>query len=253
MNSIGVIPARFASTRFPGKPLCMIAGKSMIRRVYEQAKKCPTLSRVVVATDSERIRDHVDGFGGEVVMTSVHHKSGTERCAEVCRYLNASGNTQGPLIDIVINIQGDEPFIHPEQINSVANAFSDPDVQVCTLVRAIDQPADILDPNVVKVVFDLFGKALYFSRSPIPHAREEKPENWLKQRGFFSHIGIYGFREATLMKLIALPESSLETRESLEQLRWLQHGIPIHVRETEQRTRSIDTPEDLQKIVNNLT
>lgn len=251
MNVIGIIPARYASTRFPGKPLAMIDGKSMIRRVYEQCIKCTGLSRVVVATDNEAILAHVHDFGGEGIMTSGHHPSGTDRCQEGVEKLYFSQDLSGP--EAVINIQGDEPFIEPAQISEVIRAFHDPMVMITTLARKISSSADLSDPNVVKVVFDARHQALYFSRSPIPYLRNIPVGNWLQHGTFFRHVGIYGYRTEVLRKLVKLPPTPLEKAESLEQLRWLEAGVPITVGETAYDSVSIDTPQDLLKITNTKT
>lgn len=250
MQAIGVIPARYASTRFPGKPLVRIGDKTMIERVYRQAEKASLLSEVWVATDDERIFDHVKSFGGKVQMTSNLHASGTDRCAEVARHLPNAG--------IFINIQGDEPFIVPAQIDKVVQlllhyeAFS-----IGTLVKRIEKPEELFNPNVVKAVFSEQGKALYFSRSTIPYLRGVAEADWMAYGVFYKHIGLYGYRRETLLQLADLPSGKLERTESLEQLRWLEHGYAIGIAETELETAGIDTPEDLEKslawIQNHLT
>lgn len=247
MRSLGIIPARYESTRFPGKTLIVIDGKSMIQRVFEQACKCKDLSKVVVATDHQSILNHVREFGGDVILTATSHRTGTERCAEAFAALQARGEED---FDVVVNIQGDEPFIFPEQISEVVSCFSDPAVAIATLARRIRNPEDVTNPNVVKVVFDENLRVLYFSRAAIPHVREGSiPE---KERGalFYEHVGIYGFRQQVLRDVVKLPESALEKAEALEQLRWLQHGMEIFVRETDYPSISIDVPEDLLKITN---
>jgi 3-deoxy-manno-octulosonate cytidylyltransferase (CMP-KDO synthetase) len=248
MKALGIIPARYASTRFPGKPLAMIDGRSMIRRVYEQCVQCPDLSRVIVATDSREILHHVKNFGGETVLTSANHRSGTERCAEVLEKLGRGKGAVKP--EAIINIQGDEPFIDPRQISQVVIAFRDPNTAIATLAKRITSPKEIRDPNVVKVVFSGNGAALYFSRSPIPFLRNHPVKEWLRQGIFYKHVGIYGYRPEVLGKLVTLPVSSLESAESLEQLRWLEAGFSITVRETEYETVAVDTPSDLLKITN---
>lgn len=248
MKALGIIPARFASTRFPGKPLADIDGKSMIRRVYEQCVQCTDLSRVIVATDSKEIFSHVRKFGGEVMMTGEQHRSGTERCAEVVEKLRRSGVTLRP--DAVINIQGDEPFIDPRQISQVAMTFRESRTAVGTLAKRITTLRELKDPNVVKVVFATDGTALYFSRSPIPFLRGHTQKEWLKHGTFYKHVGIYGYRPEILRELVRLPVSHLETAESLEQLRWMDAGFPITVAETEYETTAVDTPADLLKITN---
>jgi 3-deoxy-manno-octulosonate cytidylyltransferase (CMP-KDO synthetase) len=243
MELLGIIPARYGSTRFPGKPLAVIDGRSMIRRVWEQAGKCTSLKRLVVATDHELIARHVEEFGGEVVMTATTHRSGTERCAEVLDNL-------GVPFDAVVNIQGDEPYIDPEQIELVAGCFRDPSVEIATLVKRITTVEEIENPNVVKVVVDRSLRALYFSRATVPYIRNREAVTPLQRTRFYKHIGIYGYRSGTLKKLVALPESMLEKAESLEQLRWLEHGFTIRVQETDIETLAIDTPADLLKITN---
>jgi len=240
MLILGIIPARYASTRFPGKPLVEIAGKSMIQRVYEQSKKCALLNDVIVATDDERIYHHVKGFGGKVAMTSAEHQSGTDRCAEV--------SAKHPEYDIIINIQGDEPYINPEQISKVALCFDAPDAQIATLVKKIQNEQELFNPNSPKVILNKNSEAIYFSRSPLPHIRGQKEENWLQHFNYFKHIGIYGYRADVLQQITKLPISSLEKAESLEQLRWIENGYRIKVAETELETYAIDTPEDLERL-----
>ncbi|RYY31897.1 MAG: 3-deoxy-manno-octulosonate cytidylyltransferase [Sphingobacteriaceae bacterium] len=243
MKIIGIIPARYASSRFPGKPLVDIGGKSMIQRVYEQAKKCPSLAKVVVATDDARIFDHVTAFGGEAVITGEHHQSGTDRCAEV-----ASAH---PEFDVVINIQGDEPYIDPAQITKLADCFADSNTQIATLIKQIKTPEELVNSNSPKVVVNLLSEAIYFSRSPLPHLRGEEVANWLEHHIYYKHIGIYGYRADVLQQITLLPVSSLETAEKLEQLRWIENGYRIKVAETEFETHAIDTPEDLQLLLKN--
>jgi 3-deoxy-manno-octulosonate cytidylyltransferase (CMP-KDO synthetase) len=247
MKIIGIIPARYASTRFPGKPLAMIDGKSMIQRVYEQALKCSELSSVMIATDSDVIEKHVRTFKGNVVMTSVHHNTGTERCNEVLEKLGPDRNDPNT---VIVNIQGDEPFIDPRQISGLTEAFSDHDIQIATLVKRIESDDELNNTNVVKVIFDKNFKAIYFSRFSIPFYRGLNREVWLKERAYFKHIGIYAYRSATLKEIVNLPVSPLEKAESLEQLRWIENGYPIHVRETKFDSFAIDTPADLLKITN---
>ncbi|WDF54086.1 3-deoxy-manno-octulosonate cytidylyltransferase [Mucilaginibacter sp. KACC 22063] len=240
MTILGIIPARFASTRFPGKPLVDIAGKSMIRRVYEQAKKCSSIAEVVVATDDERIYEHVLGFGGKVVMTSDEHQSGTDRCAEVA--------LKHPEYDVIINIQGDEPYIDPEQLTKVAACFTDETTQIATLIKKINTADELLNVNSPKVIINRFAEAIYFSRSPLPHIRGQEQADWLKHYTYFKHIGVYAYRSDILQEITKLPISSLEKAESLEQLRWIENGYRIKVAETELETHAIDTPEDLKKL-----
>ncbi len=241
MKIIGIIPARYASTRFPGKPLVDIAGKSMIQRVYEQATKSKVLSKVVVATDDARIYDHVKNFGGAVVMTDSAHQSGTDRCAEVIA-------KEDELWDVAINIQGDEPFIYPEQIDSVADCFTDDTIQIATLVKEIKNQHELLNVNMPKVIFNNRKQAIYFSRSPIPYNRNLPVEEWLKNYTYYKHIGIYAYRTAVLKQLTKLPISGLEKTEALEQLRWIENGYSINVEVTNYESTAVDTPEDLLKL-----
>jgi 3-deoxy-manno-octulosonate cytidylyltransferase (CMP-KDO synthetase) len=234
MNIAGIIPARYASSRFPGKPLVMIKGKSMIQRVYEQTLKCKALKTVIVATDDKRIFEHVKGFGGIVVMTSSKHKSGTERCAEVALKLKN--------ISAVINIQGDEPFLKPEQISAVAKMLKSKNCNIATLAKKISTESEITNSNVVKVVIAKNQEALYFSRSEVPYNRSKSNVT------YFKHIGIYGFKSLVLKQITGLKPSNLEKAEMLEQLRWLENGYKIKVSLTNQETIAIDTPEDLSKI-----
>ncbi|WP_316751285.1 3-deoxy-manno-octulosonate cytidylyltransferase [Pedobacter gandavensis] len=241
MKVLGVIPARFASTRFPGKPLVDIQGKSMIRRVYEQAQKAKGLHKVVVATDDERIAEELRSFGGEYIMTGIDHQSGTDRCAEVARQL--------PGFDVLINIQGDEPFINPAQIDLLVSCFTDPEVQLATLIKQIHTQAELFNHNLPKVVLNARQEAVYFSRQTIPYLRNTEKENWLEAHLFYKHIGIYGYTASVLQEITQLPPSSLEIAESLEQLRWVENGYAIQTRVTDIETIAIDTPEDLKKIL----
>ena len=241
MKILGIIPARYGSTRFPGKPLVDIDGKTMIQRVYEQAKQTTLLSDVVVATDDELIFNEVNRFNGKVVMTSNVHQSGTDRCAEVINKLTES-------YDVIINIQGDEPFIDPKQITQLCNCFLDEKTQIATLIKKIDNPTELFNENKVKVTFGANHFAIYFSRNAIPFFRGEERENWLNKHDYYKHIGIYGYKTEILIKITALKPSSLELTEGLEQLRWLENGFNIKVAETELEAISIDTPEDLKKI-----
>lgn len=233
---IGIIPARFGSTRFPGKPLVVIDGKTMIQRVYEQCSKAKSLASVIVATDDERIAEHVRSFNGQVMLTASHHQSGTDRCAEVVKEYAGK-------CDAVINIQGDEPFINPLQIDALGEAFTNGETQLVTMKKKLVTEADIQNPNVVKVTCDANGKALYFSRSAIPYRRN--PEASIV---YYKHIGIYGYRKQTLLNITKLPLSSLESAENLEQLRWLENGYPITVVETDIENIAIDTPDDLARV-----
>jgi 3-deoxy-manno-octulosonate cytidylyltransferase (CMP-KDO synthetase) len=245
-NIIGIIPARFASSRFPGKPLIDIAGKTMIQRVYEQVKKCETLTDAIVATDDDRIYEVVKGFGGKVCMTASGHPSGTDRCAEVA-------DTLGLEADAVINIQGDEPFIDPKQIELVCMCFDDERTQLATLIKKITSTDILLSPNSPKVIVDSEQFAIYFSRHPIPYVRGVEQKAWLDHNTFFQHIGIYGYRLDVLKKITKLAPSSLEKAESLEQLRWVEHGFKIKTAITSGDTIAIDTPEDLAKVLETLT
>jgi 3-deoxy-manno-octulosonate cytidylyltransferase (CMP-KDO synthetase) len=247
MKITGFIPSRYGSTRFPGKPLVMIDGKSMIQRVYEQALKCPELSSVIIATDSDVIEKHVRSFNGNVVMTSEKHNSGTERCNEVVEKL---GLDQEDPDNVIINIQGDEPFIDPGQITELASLFADKAVKLGTLARKIDSSEELGNPNVVKVIFDKNSKAIYFSRFPVPYFSKTEKEQWIEKRDYYKHVGIYGYRCATLREISRLPQSSLEKAESLEQLRWIENGYAVYVKETEYESIAVDVPEDLLKITN---
>lgn len=239
---IGIIPARFASTRFPGKPLVNIAGKTMIERVYSQAKKSGSLSDVIVATDDSRIVNAVENFGGKVCLTSPHHPSGTDRCAEVFSQMNL-------ICDAVINIQGDEPFINPAQIDLLCTCFDDPKTDLATLIKKIESSEVLFNPNSPKVIIDQDQFAIYFSRFPIPFIRGIEEPLWLTRHTFFQHIGIYGYRASILKDITQLPPSVLEKAESLEQLRWLENGYKIKTAITPFDTKAIDTPEDLVKVI----
>ena len=239
MKTIGIIPARYASTRFPGKPLEMLGDKSVIQRVYEQAIKARRLDEVIVATDDQRIKDHVLAFEGQCMMTSVQHRSGTDRCAEVADKINDA--------DIVVNIQGDEPFIDPVQIDQTVEPIARrTNVDISTLARKITKQESLLNPNVVKVVISRKQRAMYFSRSTIPFLRGIPTEQWLEQGTFYQHIGLYAFRASVLKDLTLLSPSQYEQLESLEQLRWLEEDYGIFVSLTEKGTIGIDTPEDLE-------
>lgn len=241
LSFIGIIPARYASTRFPGKPLAMLGGITVIERVYRQVSKA--LDNVLVATDDERIANAVDGFGGQVVMTGHDHRSGTDRCREA--YLNHGGNE-----DVVINIQGDEPFIQPTQLEALMYCFDDPATDIATLVRPLANDttyAQLLNPNMAKVVLAKNRTAVYFSRSVIPHLRGVPAEEWAQHHQYYAHIGLYAYRAQVLDEITQLPPSSLELAESLEQLRWLENGYTIRVGETQANNIGIDTPEDLQR------
>lgn len=244
MKILGIIPARYASTRFPGKPLADINGKSMIVRVCEQVTNSGLLDNVLVATDDERILQHVRAAGFQALMTSPDHQSGTERCLEAL----ATWESMNPApVDAIINIQGDEPFIHPGQIREIITLLDTGKAAIATLAKQIRSMEELNDPNVVKIVFSEKMEALYFSRLPIPYMRviseQIKPFH-------YKHIGIYGFQSKTLKDICKLPSGKLETAESLEQLRWLEHGYRIKVGITQTESIAIDSPEDLLKITN---
>jgi 3-deoxy-manno-octulosonate cytidylyltransferase (CMP-KDO synthetase) len=243
LNILGIIPACYHSTRFPGKPLAVINERTMIVRVYEQALKCRDLGNVIVATDDERILEEVKKSGGKAMMTSTNHKSGTERCNEVISKLKIG-------YDAVINIQGDEPFLDPGQISEVATCFINPEVKIATLAMRINNREEIFNPNVVKVIFNKNSNAIYFSRLPIPFVRGKDPELWINETHYFKHVGIYGYRPSVLKEITILPESVLEKAESLEQLRWMENGHVIYVKETMFDSFAIDSPSDLLKITN---
>jgi len=243
-RTIGIIPARYGSTRFPGKPLAMINGKSMIQRVYEQAWKSKRLTEILVATDDERIATHVEGFGGKAMMTSPDHKNGTERCAEVINHMDDFN------YDVVVNIQGDEPFLNPDKIDELIACFQDPEVQIATLATKIENRLELDDSSSVKVIIDNKGNAIYFSRSIIPFIRDIETTNWVESYPFYKHIGIYAFRAETLIKIAKLVPAPLELAESLEQLRWMVNGFKIHVKLVTTKSVSIDKPDDLLKITN---
>lgn len=241
MKVIGVIPARYGSTRFPGKPLALIHGVSMIQRVYERAMQSGSLNRVVVATDDDRIRKHVSDFGGNAVMTDARHQTGTERCAEVLQLI-------GDHYDAVINIQGDEPFIHPNQIDSVVSCLENPLCAIATLVKKISDFSELDNVNTPKVVVAEDGRAMYFSRRAIPFVRDDLAQNFLSNGSFHKHIGIYGYKSDVLPRLAKLAPTKLEQAESLEQLRWLGHGYAIFTRLTEDDNHAVDVPDDILRI-----
>jgi 3-deoxy-manno-octulosonate cytidylyltransferase (CMP-KDO synthetase) len=242
LRFVAIIPARYASTRFPGKPLVDIGGKTMIQRVYDQVSK--VLDDVYVATDDQRIFDNVRSFGGKVIMTSDAHRSGTDRCYEAFTKLD-------DWFDVVINVQGDEPFIQPEQIEALKNCFADEETQIATLVKKIterDGVEVLFNPNSPKVVIDKQNNALYFSRSPIPYKRGSDEKNWMAEHDYYKHVGVYAYRSEVLSQIVQMPPSKLELAESLEQLRWLENGLKIKAGFTDVETVGIDTPEDLEKI-----
>jgi 3-deoxy-manno-octulosonate cytidylyltransferase (CMP-KDO synthetase) len=240
MKILAIIPARYASTRFPGKPLVEIKGKSMIQRVFEQSSAA--FEHVYVATDDERIVQHVRQFSPNVVFTRNDHKSGTDRCAEA---LDVISKQTGIAFDIVVNVQGDEPFIAPEQLKLLVSAFGKEDIKIATLIKVIENKSELFDPNKPKVVVDKNGKALLFSRSVIPFVRNYPQNDWLKHHTFYKHIGLYAYGSNVLRELTRLSTSTLELTESLEQLRWLENGYSIQTIITNTETVSIDTPDDL--------
>ncbi|KAA3650210.1 MAG: 3-deoxy-manno-octulosonate cytidylyltransferase [Bacteroidetes bacterium] len=242
MRTIGIIPARYESSRFPGKPLALINGKSMIQRVYEQAKKANSLHHVVVATDDKRIIDAVKAFDGEVVLTSKDHLSGTDRCLEAV-------NTVDYEFDVVVNIQGDEPYISPEQIDLILSCFSHENTEIATLIKLIEKEEELFDTNRPKVVVDDDDFAVYFSRQTIPHLRGINQKDWVEQFNFYKHIGMYAYRVQTLKEICQLKQSRLEIAEGLEQLRWIESGYKIRTAITEEESHSIDTPEDLENLL----
>ncbi len=239
MKFIGIIPARFASIRFPGKPLAILNGKPIIQHVYENAAK--GLDAVWVATDNNRIAQAVTNFGGQFVMTREDHQSGTDRCAEAAQLLSAKHD-----FDVVINIQGDEPFVRPEQIDALKSCFIDLETEIATLVNVIDSEEILFNPNRPKVVVGRNQNALIFSRQAIPHIRGVHKDQWLDQHEFYSHLGMYGYRKDVLQQITQLTPSKLELAESLEQLRWLENGFVIKVAKTRFESMGIDTPEDLE-------
>ena len=239
MKVVGIIPARYASTRFPGKPLALIKGKPMIQRVYEQALKSE-LDAVVIATDDARIADAVMDFGGRYVMTRPNHRSGTDRCREALDLLEDQ-------YDAVVNIQGDEPFIDPKQINQMITLIAQEDTQLASLAKRIGDEDELFSPNTVKVVMDEKGNALYFSRNPIPFMRNLDRKEWLEKGVFYKHIGIYAYKAETLRRIAEMQPTTLELSESLEQLRWLENGLRIRMGITQSENVSIDMPNDIEK------
>ena len=238
MKFIGIIPARYASTRFPGKPLAVLGGKTVIQRVYEQV--ATVLGEAYVATDDERIYQAVEAFGGRAVMTRSDHKSGTDRIEEAAEKI-------GTAADVIINVQGDEPFIQQSQLETVKALFDDPQVQIGTLGKPFESMEAVENPNSPKIVCDVRGYAMYFSRSVIPYVRGKEQASWLEHFPYLKHIGLYAYRREVLAEITKLSQSPLEVAESLEQLRWLQNGYRIKVGLTDVETVGIDTPEDLQR------
>lgn len=243
MQFLALIPARYASTRFPGKPLALIFGKPMIRHVWERVSA--VFGCCAVATDDPRIARAVERFGGRAVMTSAEHRSGTDRCREALDRMEAE---TGERFDAVVNVQGDEPFVAPEQLALLRDCFADPDTDIATLVKPFSAGEDIFNPNSPKVVLSASGHALYFSRSPIPYLRSEEKERWSAAHRFYKHIGLYAYRSEVLRRITALEPGELEKAESLEQLRWLEHGYRIKTAVTEGESHAVDTPEDLRRV-----
>ena len=244
MKILGVIPARFASSRFPGKPLIDLAGKSMIQRVYEGAKQCSLFTDLVVATDDDRILNHVLGFGGNALMTANTHLSGTDRCGEVIKHYSD--------FDVVVNIQGDEPLVKAEQLQQLIGVFENTEVQIATLGILAQSQQEVFNPNRIKIVLNAQNKAIYFSRNPIPFGAQKPEQEWMNSYSYIRHIGLYAYRSAILKELVDLQPSALEKQESLEQLRWLFHGYEIHVALTDIETPNIDSPEDVAAILDQL-
>lgn len=242
MKILGVIPARYASSRFPGKPLAMLGGKMVIEWVWERVSAMEQMAEAVVATDDERIKRAVEGFGGKAMMTSDKHRSGTDRCGEVLERLEEEGKRY----DVVVNIQGDEPFVEERQLKMLAGCFEDEETEIATLVKAIGSEEELWSKNNVKVVRRKDGSAMYFSRQAIPCVRGAEEKDWLSKQRYYKHIGIYAFRSEVLKRLVRLEQTELEKSESLEQLRWLENGYRIATRETEVENIGIDTPEDLE-------
>ena len=239
---VGIIPARYASTRFPGKPLIDIQGKKMLQRVYEQAAKSKYLNKVIVATDDERIFSHIKSFGGEVVMTAEHHPSGTDRCWDALQQLDAD-------FQYVINIQGDEPFIEPEQIDELAKQLADGTTELATQMIAVDNHEILFDKGEVKIVLNTNNEALYFSRMVIPFIKGVDEKEWHQHHKYYRHVGMYAYRKDVLEKITRLPVSILEKAESLEQLRWVENGFKIKCVVTKYESHCIDTPEDVAKVL----
>ena len=242
LRALIIIPARYASTRFPGKPLVEIYGKPMVQHVYEKA--VAVTDAVYVATDDDRIMDAVVAFGGRAIMTSADHQSGTDRCYEAYTRVAA----QQGAFDVVVNVQGDEPFILAEQITTLVDCFATPGVEIATLAKSIERTEELVDSNKVKVVFSSQQRALYFSRSPIPFCRGEEPSQWLERAAYYKHIGMYAYRPEVLKAITRIPRTPLEQTESLEQLRWLESGYAIAVRLTDHESVGIDVPEDLARV-----
>ena len=238
---VGIIPSRYASSRFPGKPLIDLNGKSMIQRVYEQASASKYLNKVVVATDDQRISDHITSFGGNVIMTSADHPSGTDRCKEALHLLKEQ-------YDYVVNIQGDEPLISPDQVDELAGLLQDASIELATQMIPVKTSEELFDTKEVKIVLNTKNEALYFSRQPIPFIKNVEEKEWHLHHQYFRHVGMYAYRSDILDKITELPVSSLEKAESLEQLRWIENGFTIKCVITSFESLCIDTPEDAEKI-----
>ncbi|WP_163709237.1 3-deoxy-manno-octulosonate cytidylyltransferase [Mangrovibacterium lignilyticum] len=243
MKFIAIIPARYQSTRFPGKPLALLADKPIIRHVYENVQK--SVEQVWVATDDERIAKTVEDFGGKYIMTRADHPSGTDRCAEAAKVISKSID-----FDVIINIQGDEPFVCEPQLDALKKCFEDPNTEIATLVKEIDSDEVLFNPNRPKVVFNKDYYAQLFSRSTIPYIRGKEQKDWLNAHRFFAHLGMYAYRADVLPKITQLTPSPLELAESLEQLRWLENGYRIKIAETKFESIGIDTPQDLMQAKN---
>lgn len=251
MKVLVIIPARYASTRFPGKPLALLGGKPVVQWVWEGVAALGEGCEAVVATDDTRIAEAVEAFGGRAMMTGTHHRSGTDRCGEVVQRLKA----QGAVFDIVVNVQGDEPFVKSQQLRELVGCFDQPETEIATLKTPIRSTEELMSANNVKVVCDRLGRAMYFSRQPVPYLRGVEPGQWVERHTYFKHVGIYAFRASVLERVVRLPQSALELGESLEQLRWLENGYRIAVKETEVANIGIDTPEDMvaaQQYLNNM-
>ncbi len=244
MKTLGIIPARFASTRLEGKPLKNICGKTMIQRVYEQATQA--LEHVYVATDDSRIEAEVNGFGGNVVMTSAAHTTGTNRCVEAYKILQKNLNID---FNAVLNIQGDEPLLEPDILTKLANCFKDPSTEMATLIRPVHDKKELLSTSDIWVVIDKNDYALYFSRAVIPHVRGIQKEDWTEHHAYYKHIGMYGFTPKAIKQFASMKQTSLEKAESLEQLRWLENGGKIKVAHTTHQAISVDTQEDLDEVI----
>lgn len=241
MTTLAIIPARYASTRFPGKPLALLCGKPVIQWVWERVSAVGAVTEAVVATDDRRILEAVESIGGRAMMTSDQHRSGTDRCGEVLKALE----TEGRRYDVVVNVQGDEPFVEARQLESLLENFASPETEIASLMTPIKDWEELQSPNNVKVVCNLRHEALYFSRQPIPHLRGADLKEWPARQTYYKHVGIYAFRAEVLKRVVVLPPSALEGSESLEQLRWLDNGYRIRMSVTDHTNIGIDTPEDL--------